>query len=108
MLIVQFNSVKSLSNVLRDVDDVQSQRDFTGQQKQSLDEIAQGCHNVLEQLNKTLDKYQELDSSAKGISGKLRKVWKRLQWDQKDIDQFRSRNTFNISAFGIFLGQITR
>jgi hypothetical protein len=78
MLIVQFNSVKSLSNVLRDVDDVQSQRDFTGQQKQSLDEIAQGCHNVLEQLNKTLDKYQELDSSAKGISGKLRKVWKRL------------------------------
>jgi hypothetical protein len=108
MLIVRFDSVKSLSNVFRDVDDVQSQRDLTSQQKQSLDEIAQGCHNVLEQLNKTLDKYQELDASARGINGKSRRVWKRLQWDQKDIDQFRSRITLNITAFGTFLGQITR
>jgi hypothetical protein len=99
--------VKTLSNILRDVDDIQSQRDLTGQQKQSLDEIAQECHSVLEELNKTLDKYQELDSSAKGIGGKSRKVWKRLQWDQKNIDQFRSRITLNISAFGTFLGQIT-
>ena len=92
--------------MLRDVDDILSQRDLTDQQKQSLEEIAQGCCNVLEQLNKTLDKYQELDCSAKGISGKSRKVWKRLQWDQKDIDQFRSQITLNISAFGAFLGQI--
>jgi hypothetical protein len=108
MLIVQFDSVKCLSNTLRDVDDVQSQRDLTDQQKHSLEEIAQGCNNVLEQLNKTLDKYQELDSGAKGIRGKSCKVWKRLQWDQKDIDQFRSRITLNINAFGTFLGQITR
>jgi hypothetical protein len=108
MLIVQFDSVKILFNVLRGVDGVLSQRDLTGQQKQSLNEISQGCYNVLEELNKTLDKYQDLDSSAKGISGKSRKVWKRFQWDQKDIDQFRSRITLNISAFGTFLGQITR
>jgi hypothetical protein len=108
MLIVPFDSVKSLSNVLRDVEDVQSQQDLTGQQKHSLDEIAQGCCNVLEQLNKTLDNYQELDSSAKGIRGKSRKVWKSLKWDQKDIDQFRSRITLSISAFDAFLGQITR
>lgn len=108
MLIVQFDSVKTLSNVLRDIDDVRSQRDLTGQQKQSLKEIAQGCCNVLEELNKILDKYQDLDSSAKCISGKSRKVWKRLQWDQKDIDQFRSQITLNISAFGTFLGQIIR
>jgi chromosome segregation ATPase len=100
--------VKTLSNILRDVDDIQSQRDLTGQQKQSLDEIAQECHNVLEELNKTLDKFQELDSNTKGISGKSRKVWKRLQWDQKNIDQFRRRITLNISALGTFLGQITR
>jgi hypothetical protein len=94
--------------MLRDVDDVLPQRDLTGWQRRTLNEIAQGCHNVLEQLNKTLDKYQELDSSTMGISGKPRKVWKRLQWDQKDIDQFRSRISLNISAFCTFLGQITR
>ena len=100
-------SVKILSNVLRDVDDILPQRDLTLQQKKELDEIAQGCYDVLKKLEETLDKYQELDSGAKGISGKSRKVWKRLQWDQKDIDQFRSRITLNISAFDTFLGRIT-
>ena len=100
--------MKSLSNVLRDIDDVQSQRDLTSQQKQSLDEIVQGCCDVLEQLNKTLDKYQDLDTSTKGIGGKSRKVWKRLRWDQKDIEQFRNRISLNITSFGAFLGQITR
>lgn len=107
MLILGLDSVKSLSNVVRDVDDILSQRDLTSQQKKNLDEIAQGCCNVLRELKDTLDKYQELDSSAKGISGKSRRVWRRLQWDQKDIDQFRSRITLNISAFGTFLGRIT-
>ena len=94
--------------MLRDVDDVQSQQELTGQQKQSLDEIAQGCHNVLDRLDKTLDKYQELDSSVNGISGKSRRVWKRFQWDQKDIDGLRSRIILNISAFDMFLGRITK
>ena len=108
MLIIQFDSVKVLSNVLRDVDDVLPQRDLTSQQKKELDEIAQGCYNVLKKLEETLDKYQELDSSVKGISGRSRRVWKRFQWDQKDIDQFRNRISLNISAFSTFLGRITR
>jgi len=108
MLIARFNSVKVLSNVLRDVDDVLPRRDLTEQQKKNLDEIAQGCYDVLKSLEKTLDKYQELDSSAKCINAKSRRVWKRFQWDQKDIDQFRYRITLNISAFDTFLGRITR
>jgi hypothetical protein len=108
MLIARFDSVKILSNVLRDVDDVLPQRDLTTQQKTDLDEIAQGCYNVLKNLKETLDKYQELDSRANGINGKSQRVWKRIQWDQKDINQFRSRITLNISAFNTFLGRITR
>jgi hypothetical protein len=100
--------VKTLSNVLRDVHDVQSQRDLTGPQLHSLDQVARECRHVLDDLNTTLDKYQDLDSGTKGIGGKSRKVWKRLQWDQKKIDQFRSRITLDISALGAFLGQITR
>lgn len=108
MLIVRFDSVKSLSNVLRDVDDILPHRDLTSQQKNDLDEIAQGCYKALKSLEETLDKYQELDFSAKGIGGKSRRVWKRIRWDQKDIDLFRSQITLNISAFGAFLGRITR
>ena len=108
MLTVRFNSVKVLSNVLRDVDDVLSERDVSNRQKNDLDEIARGCHNVLNQLKEKLDKSQELDSKAKGISGKSRRIWKRFQWDQAEIDQFRNRVNLNITAFGTFLGRITR
>ena len=76
--------------------------------KTELDETAQGCYNVLKELSQTLDKYQELGPGAKSISGKSRRVWKRFQWDQKEIDQFRSRSTLNISVFGTFLGRLTR
>jgi len=108
MLICRFDSVKVLSNALRDVDDVLPQRELTIEQKTDLDEIAQGCYDVLKKLEETLGKYQELDSSAKGINRKSRRAWKKLQWDQKDIDQFRNRITLNIGAFDTFLGRITR
>ena len=79
VLIARFNSVKALSNVLRDVDDVLPQRDLSSQQKKDLEEIARGCHDVLKQLKEKLEKNQELHSKAKGISGKSRKMWKRTK-----------------------------
>ena len=108
MLTVRLNSVKVLSNVLRDVDDVLPERDLSNQEKKDLDEIARGCHDVLNQLKERLDKSVELDYKVKGISGKPRRTWKRSQWDQTEIDQFRHRVSLNITAFGTFLGRITR
>jgi len=107
-ILIWFNRVRSLSIVLQDVDDVLPQRDLSNQQKTELDGIAQGCRNLLEELEKTLNRYQELDSSAKGSGGKPRMVWKRLKWNQKHIDGFRSRVTSNIMLFNTFLGRMTR
>jgi hypothetical protein len=76
MLIFRFGRVKSLSNVLRDIDDVLPQRDLNGQQKTELDEIAQGCQSVLKELEDTLDEYQELGPDTKGFGGRSRRVWK--------------------------------
>ena len=100
--------MKVLSNALRDVDDVLSERDVSSQQRKDLDGIARGCRDVLNRLREKLDKSQELDSRAKGISGKPRRIWKRSQWDQAEIDQFRNQVNLNITAFGTILGQITR
>jgi hypothetical protein len=108
VLIIGCDSLKVLSNALRDVDDLLPQRDLTTQQRKDLDEIAQGCYAVLKNLGEELDKYQELDSDVKGISGKSRRVWKRFKWDQRDIDQLRNRINLNIGAFSMFLGRITR
>jgi peptidoglycan hydrolase CwlO-like protein len=107
MLIIRFDSVKLLSNVLRDVDDMLPQRCLTSQQEKDLDEIAQGCYNVLKKLEEKLENYQELDSSVKSIRGTSRRMWKRFQWNQKEIDQFRAQISLNISALDTFLGRIT-
>ncbi|OBT62104.1 hypothetical protein VE03_09005 [Pseudogymnoascus sp. 23342-1-I1] len=99
--------VRSLSIVLQDADIVLPERELTSQQETELEGIVQGCRDLLEELKITLDRYQELDSGAKGSSERSRKVWKKLTWDQKDIDAFRSRISSNIMLLNTFLGLIT-
>lgn len=102
------NRVRSLSIVLQDADIVLPEKELTSQQKTELDGIVQGCNNLLEELQITLDRYQELDPGAKGPSGRSRKMWNRLTWDQKDIDGFRGRISSNIILLNTFLGLISR
>jgi hypothetical protein len=108
MLIGRFTRVRSLAIVLQDVEVVVPKRELTGEQKTELAGIAQGCRNVLKEIERTLDGYQELDSSGKGFGGKPRRVWKRLKWDQKDIDRFQSRITTDTTLLNTFLGRIAR
>lgn len=107
-LISRVGRVKTLSNVLRDIDDVLPQRDLTPQQRTEVEDITRGCRDVLEELEVTLDKYQELDPNFSGPGGRSRRVWKRLRWDQKAIDGFRSRITSNVLLFNTFLERISR
>jgi hypothetical protein len=108
LLIFWFGRVKILSNVLRDIDDILPQRDLADRQKTELGEIAQGCRDILKELEDTLDRYQELDLSIKGFGGRSRRVWKRFRWDQKDIDRFRNRINSNVLLFNTFPGRITK
>ena len=90
------------------MDDTLSQKDLTPPLKKTLDERAGECEAVLKDLEKTLDKYQEIDpQTTKGITGKSRRIWKKAKWDEKSIDGYRQRITLNISAFNMFLEQIT-
>jgi len=77
--------VKALSNVLRDVDDLLPQRDLTSLQKKDLVEIA-----------------QELESCGKGIREKSRRVWKRFQYNQGEIDQFQNRDQLKYQRLWYF------
>lgn len=92
--------------MLRDIDDFVTQQDLDDQKGL---EVAQGCAKVLEDLEETLDKYQELDPSTKrkGKTEKTRRIWKRIQFDQTEIDRHRSRITLNIGALNTFLARIT-
>lgn len=92
--------------MLRDIDDVLPERDLTSQQQTELGDIIRHCSSVLEDIDKTLDKFKELDTSVRKSDGKPRRVWKRFRWDQRDIDGFRSRIASNILVLNTFLGRL--
>jgi hypothetical protein len=99
--------VKSLSNVLRDIEDLPGQ-ELNSQQTTELHDIAEGCRNVLAKLNETLEKYQELDSDPKTFGRKARRVWKRLEFEPEDITELRSRIVANTTLLNALQGRLDR
>ena len=100
--------MKSLTILLQDIDDILPARDLTSHQQTELGNVVKHCQSVLEELNEILIKFKELDPVAKGADGRPRRVWKRFRWDQKDIDELRSRILSNFLLLNTFLGQVSR
>jgi Cdc6-like AAA superfamily ATPase len=73
-----------------------------------LRDIADGCHNVLDKLEKTLDKYHELSSVPESVGKRVKRIWRRLKWEPEDIRELRSRISSNITLLNAFSGQLTR
>jgi hypothetical protein len=107
-VLIFFNRFKSLSIVLQDIDDILPARDLTSLQQTELGNIVKHCQSVLEELNRILIKFKEPDPIARSLDGKPRRVWKRFNWDQKDITELRSRISSNILLLNTFLGRISR
>jgi hypothetical protein len=100
--------VRSLSIILQDVEVVLSEPDLTSLQKTELREIADGCLNVLQKLEQTLGKYGELKSDSRRIGKRVKRVWKRLNWEPEDVKELRSRIVTNVTLLNIFEGKIAR
>ena len=102
-----FDRVRSLSIVLQDLE-VLSERELNNEQAKELQEIANGCRNVLEKLELTLHKYGELQPRSKGVGRRIKRVWKRLQWEPDDIRDLRSRIVVNVTLLNTFQGKLAR
>ena len=94
-----FDRVRSLSIILQDVDVVLSEHELNDQQKKDLKDIVDTCQNVLDELEKTLGKYSELEPRQRGITKRVKGTWKRLTWEPDDIRELRSRITSNVTLF---------
>ncbi|KAJ6120565.1 ankyrin repeat-containing domain protein [Penicillium sp. IBT 18751x] len=101
------DDVKSLSTVLRDIDDGEPDAFLNDQEKQRLNSISQQCKEVLKDLQQELDKYQELGRVANGVRGVSRKLWKSMKWDETKANEFRQRIAQKTSAFNLFLAATT-
>jgi hypothetical protein len=73
-----------------------------------LEDIDKGCRNVLDELQQILDKNTEPSSESGSVSKRVKRVWKRLKWDPKDINKLRSRISTNIGFLNAFNGLLTR
>jgi hypothetical protein len=71
-------------------------------------EISSGCRNVLNELDKTVRKYQQLECRGGSLGTQAKRVWKRLNWEPEDIHELRDRITSNILLLDTFLGGISR
>ncbi|KAL8686003.1 MAG: hypothetical protein Q9218_007413 [Villophora microphyllina] len=104
------DEVKGLSSVLRDLEDVLPERSLTDKQTASLGDILEACKRILTDLNKCLDRYQELGDQDKnghtGFGTKSRRFWKRLRFEPDDIRDLRSRLQSHIGILAAFMERI--
>jgi hypothetical protein len=108
ILILRLNRVKSLSNTLRDIEDLLQERDLNDRQNSDLKDIAKGCRDVLIDLENALGKYHNLDDDdgPNGFLDKSRRVWAGLTWEPDDIRDLRIRITSNIVLLAAFNGSV--
>ncbi|KAJ8070934.1 hypothetical protein OCU04_001292 [Sclerotinia nivalis] len=99
--------VRSLSIVLQDIDAELSVPDLNAKQTNDLKEIVFGCRDVLEKLQRILSTYGEMKSDSSGVGKKVKRIWKRLQWEPEDIKELRSRIASNVTLLNTFQGKIT-
>ncbi|KAL4923581.1 ankyrin repeat-containing domain protein [Aspergillus undulatus] len=102
------DDVKRLSNVLRDIEDNDPAESLSFEKQRILNEISQGCHDVLYDLINSLAKYEDMlnDDRSASLREAGRRVWKRLTFDQHEIDMFRRRIQTNVNTFNLFLQSI--
>ncbi|KAL4875863.1 hypothetical protein BJY04DRAFT_223608 [Aspergillus karnatakaensis] len=104
----QFHAIsadtKSLSNVLRDIDDIDPTDTLSDDQKRRLSEISGDCLALLKEILVKLDHYQVIGDKQVGAS--VSRVWKRLKWDHSEITAFQERIQEQISAFTLFLAAL--
>ncbi|KAK4692084.1 hypothetical protein P7C71_g5049, partial [Lecanoromycetidae sp. Uapishka_2] len=78
------DEVKSLSNVLRDLEDIDllPEKDLSDRQQADLQDHLRGCNNVLEELDQRLYKYWGSDEVGKSskLRERSRRLWERLDW----------------------------
>lgn len=102
------NEIRTLSIVLQDADVAFPDRELDNDQKRNLEDIDKGFRNILDELQRILDKNTELSSETRSVGKRIKRVWKRLNWKPEDIDELRSRIVTNIGFLNVFNGQHTR
>ncbi|OOG00107.1 hypothetical protein ASPCADRAFT_204006, partial [Aspergillus carbonarius ITEM 5010] len=100
------SEIKLLGIALQDLEDLELEQGLNSQQKVKVLNVSHGCLDVLGELRGKLDGFQVLDNGATNIKGKARRVWKRLVWDQDEINSFRQRIISSLASLNLLIEKI--
>ncbi|KAJ5372867.1 hypothetical protein N7517_004873 [Penicillium concentricum] len=101
------NDVKKLSNVLRVIEDYEPERNLSGPQTGSLELLSQSCHEVLDKLRDSLEKYSHVVSVDRSAKSSIQRAWKKITWDSKEAMYFHEKIDSQINHFSLFLAEST-
>ena len=89
------SEVGSLHNVIKETEEMLSQQDLTQQQKAKLVQSRQGCEEVLKDLERLLNKYESMGTSA-------RRTFDRTGFGMQDMNGIRLRLITNVTILDAF------
>ncbi|KAF5264449.1 hypothetical protein FOXYS1_4771 [Fusarium oxysporum] len=90
-------SMENFSHAVQDIDVLVSGCEPDLEQRAALQRISDNSISLLNNLLERLDKYREIGASSKSMTRRVKKTWKRLNWDQDDIQDFRDRMAFQLT-----------
>ncbi|RKK55868.1 hypothetical protein BFJ68_g17838, partial [Fusarium oxysporum] len=89
--------LRNFSHAVQDIDVLVSGCEPDLEQRAALQRISDNSISLLNNLLERLDKYREIGASSKSMTRRVMKTWKRLNWDQDDIQDFRHRMAFQLT-----------
>ncbi|CVL06697.1 uncharacterized protein FMAN_11824 [Fusarium mangiferae] len=98
--------LKSFQNVILDIDILSSEWEPDTEQREKLRKVTDESTCLLKDLLAKLDKYRVIGATRTGMVQHAKKAWKRLNWDNVDIQDFRSRLSLNLQVLGAAEKQI--
>ncbi|PSN65779.1 hypothetical protein BS50DRAFT_634999 [Corynespora cassiicola Philippines] len=105
----QFKAISSyLSFLLEQIEDVLPNRNLTPENKQKLKEAHTECESVLQAIQAHLKERSDIVNIGSG--SKIRRfqvAWKRLQWNENQITEYRERLLLGMRGFNMLLQSLT-
>lgn len=95
--------LKTFSIVLQDAEVDLTASDLDARQLESLESTLSGARDFLQDLQKFIDHHKEISNSTNSKSrGNLKRIWKRLNFDQQEVSKFRLQISSIISGLQAF------
>lgn len=99
---------RSLLNAIQDVEEFLTSKDISEDQQQKLSDIIDSCQGVIQDTQRTLEKYSPIKLPSGGIRRRTQRAWKQLTWDPGDIQGLRNRILSNVLLLNSFSHSFTR